>query len=183
VVESPDHGQGGVVESYKKFDYRKLSFDATRMLFMTCTLELPWRRQFSGLERAVGKGWSVSTLMHYHKGSPGTATDSVAVGGDPDLGTASGGGRILFPANQSNSAGHAPTGMRQVGSTAQHLHPNRRWARAMPFNNVIAPASYQGDLSLRIFDLPGRERYGPVIQVDAYDASNQTNWSALDGFR
>jgi hypothetical protein len=53
----------------------------------------------------------------------------------------------------------------------------------MPFNNVIAPASYQGDLSLRIFDLPGRERYGPVIQVDAYDASNQTNWSALDGFR
>jgi len=93
------------------------------------------------------------------------------------------GGRILFPANQSNSAGHAPTGMRQVGSTAQHLHPNRRWARAMPVNNVIAPASYQGDLSLRIFNLPGRERYGPVIQVDTYDASNQTNWSALDGFR
>jgi hypothetical protein len=79
-----------VVESCNKFDYGKLSFDATHILVMTFILELPWGRQFSGLEGAVGKGWSVSALMHYQRGSPGTATDSMAVGGDPNAGTAIG---------------------------------------------------------------------------------------------
>jgi hypothetical protein len=142
---------GGVVESYKKFDYRKLSFDATRILFMTCTLELPWRRQFSGLERAVGKWWSVSTLMHYHKGSPGTATDSVAVGGDPDVGTASGGrpnivsGQpIEFKGTCSNGhatgwvnrAAFAPESALGAGDARQQRHRPRLLPRGSVVKNI-----------------------------------------------
>ena len=43
---------------------------------------------------------------------------------------------------------------------------------------------YQWDLSLqrKLFNLPNREGMSVEFRADAYNAFNQTNWSALNGF-
>ena len=41
---------GGVVESWKKFDYGKLSFDATHIVTTAFTVESPWGKDMTGFE-------------------------------------------------------------------------------------------------------------------------------------
>jgi hypothetical protein len=174
---------GGVVESWKKFDYAKLSFDATHILSTSFTVESPWGKHFTGVEGAVVKGWSLSAIMHYQSGSPFTATDNVAVGGAPNAG-------ITINRRADIVAGQ-PIGFSGTCSSAHAIcwvNPaafapeSTLGAGDAPVNNIIGPAFYQWDLSLRkLFNLP-REGMGLQFRVDAYNAFNQTNWSALNGF-
>jgi hypothetical protein len=51
-----------------------------------------------------------------------------------------------------------------------------------PTSDIIGPAFYQWDLSLRKLFQFGPEGMGLQFQADAFNAFNQTNWSALNGF-
>ena len=174
---------GGVVESWKKLDYAKLSFDATHILSMSFTVESPWGKYFHGVEGAVAKGWSLSAIMHYQSGSPFTATDSVAVGGAPNVGIAIG--------RRANIVAGQPIGFSGTCSNAHAIcwvNPaafapeSALGAGDAPVNNIIGPSFYQWDLSLRkLFNLP-REGTSLQFRMDAYNAFNQTNWSGLNGF-
>jgi len=174
---------GGVVESWKKFDYAKLSFDATHILSTSFTVESPWGKYFHGVEGAVVKGWSLSAIMHYQSGSPFTATDTIAVGGAPNVG--------ITINRRANIVAGQPIGFSGTCSNAHAIcwvNPaafvpeSKLGAGDAPVNDIIGPHFYQWDLSLRkLFNLPG-EGMGLQFRIDAYDAFNQTNWSGLNGF-
>ncbi len=59
---------GGVVKTWKQFDYGKLSFDATHIVAASFTIESPWGRSMTGVEGAAVKGWSLSAIMHFQTG-------------------------------------------------------------------------------------------------------------------
>ena len=174
---------GGVVESWKKFDYAKLSFDATHILSTSFTVESPWGKGFTGVEGALVKGWSLSAIMHYQSGSPFTATDTIAVGGAPNVGITINrranivaGQPIAFSGTCSNA--HAICWV----NPAAFAPESTLGAGDAPVSNIIGPSFYQWDLSLRkLFPLP-KERMSLQFRVDAYNAFNQTNWSGLNGF-
>jgi hypothetical protein len=174
---------GGVVESWQKFNYAKLSFDATHIVSASFTVESPWGKYIHGVEGAAAKGWSLSAIMHYQSGSPFTATDTVAVGGVPGVGITVNrranivaGQSIGFSGTCSNS--HAICWV----NPAAFAPESALGAGDAPVNNIIGPSFYQWDLSLRkLFNLP-REGTSLQFRMDAYDAFNQTNWSGLNGF-
>jgi hypothetical protein len=173
---------GGVVESWQKFNYGKLSFDATHIVSAGFTVESPWGKYFHGVEGAVVKGWSLSAIMHYQSGSPFTATDTVAVG-------ASNAGITVN--RRANIVAGQPIGYSGTCSNAHAIcwvNPaafapeSALGAGDAPAAIITGPSFYQWDLSLRkLFNLP-REGMGLQFRVDAYDAFNQTNWSGLNGF-
>ena len=174
---------GGVVESWKKFNHGRLSFDATHIVATSFTVESPWGKNFGGIPGAVLRGWSLSAIMHYQSGQPFTATDTVAVGGAPNVGIkinrrAAGvaGQPVEFRGTCSNP--HAICWVNPAAFAPESVLA----AGDGPVANITGPDFYQWDLSLRkLFNL---HREGTTLQfrVDAYNAFNQTNWSALNGF-
>jgi hypothetical protein len=174
---------GDVVESWQKYDYAKLSFDATHIIAASFTVESPWGKSFRGFEGAVVKGWSLSSIVHYQSGSPFTATDTVALGASTSGITIN--RRANFVAGQSIRF----SGTCSNGHAICWVNPNAfapespLGAGDAPINNIIGPAFYQWDLSLRkLFYLHYREGMALQFQADAFNAFNQTNWNALSGF-
>jgi hypothetical protein len=167
---------GGVVESWKQFDYGKLSFDATHIVASSFTVESPWGRHLTGVEGAVVKGWSLSGIMHYQTGAPLTATSTAAVG-------ASGSN---FNRRASIVAGQS-IGFSGTCSNAKAIcwvNPNAFAAETAlgagnaPIGNIIGPNFYQWDLSARkTFTLPFREGLRLQFQADAFNAFNRANWN------
>jgi len=174
---------GGVVESWKRFDYGLLSFDARHIVSTSLVLESPWGKNLMGVEGSLAKGWTLSVIMHYQSGSPFTATDTIAVGGAPNVGItvnrradAVAGQPVSFSGTCSNA--HAVCWV----NPAAFAPESALGAGDAPTSNITGPAFYQWDLSLgKLFTLP-REGMGLQFRVDAYNAFNQTNWSGLNGF-
>jgi hypothetical protein len=174
---------GGVVESWKKFDYGLLSFDARNIVSASFVVESPWGKRLRGVEGALAKGWTLSVIMHYQSGSPFTATDTVAVGGASNVG--------ITINRRADAVAGQPVGFSGTCSNAHAIcwvNPaafapeSALGAGDAPTNNITGPAFYQWDLSLgKLFNLP-REGMGLQFRVDAYNAFNQTNWSGLNGF-
>jgi hypothetical protein len=174
---------GGVVESWKRYDYALLSFDARNIVSASFTVDSPWGKNLTGVEGAVAKGWSLSAVMHYQSGSPFTATDTVAVGGAPNVG--------ITVNRRANIVAGQPIGFSGTCSNAHAIcwvNPAAFAAESTlgagdaPPSNIIGPSFYQWDLSLRKqFYLPW-ESMGLQFRADAYNAFNQTNWSGLNGF-
>src|SRR5260370_14860056 len=71
---------GGVVESWKQYDYGKLSFDGTHIVAISFIVESPWGKSLTGFAGSIVRGWSLSGLMHYQSGAPLTATGSQPIG-------------------------------------------------------------------------------------------------------
>jgi hypothetical protein len=174
---------GGVVESWQKYDYAKLSFDATHIVAASFTVESPWGKSFSGVEGAVVKGWSLSTVMHYQSGSPFTATDTVALGASP--------AGITFARRANIVAGqsvqfHGPcTSLHAVCwvNPAAFAPESALGAGNAPVNNIIGPHFQGWDMSLRkVFNLHYREGMAVQFQADAFNVFNHTNWNGAAGF-
>ena len=174
---------GGLVESWQKYDYAKLSFDATHLLAASFTVESPWGKYFHGVEGALAKGWSLSAIMHYQSGSPFTATDTIAVGASTTGITIN---------RRANLVAGEPVRFSGPCSNAHAIcwvNPNAfapesaLGAGNAPPSNIIGPSFYQWDMSLRkLFHLHYREGMALQFQADAFNAFNHTNWSALNGF-
>jgi hypothetical protein len=166
---------GGVVETWQRFNYGKLSFDATHIVAGSFTVESPWGKSMTGVEGAVVKGWSLSGIVHFQTGAPLTATASQAVG----FNGSNIGRRASIVAGQS-------IGFSGTCSNAKALcwvNPNAfalassLGAGQAPIGDIIGPNFYQWDLSLRkIFNLP-REGMRLQFQADAFNAFNRTNWN------
>jgi hypothetical protein len=167
---------GGVVETWKQFDYGKVSFDATHILSATFTIESPWGKNMAGFEGAVVKGWSLSALMHYQSGAPLTATATQGVG----LSGMNVGRRADFAAGQSVAFSGTcanPKAICWVNPAAFTLEPFLG-AGDTSIGNIIGPNYYQWDLSLRkAFRLPFREGMRLQFQADAFNAFNRANWN------
>jgi hypothetical protein len=172
-----------VVESWKRFNYGLLSFDARHIVSTNFTVELPWGKDLTGLKGGLAKGWSLSGIMHFQSGSPFTATDTVAVGGASNVG--------ITVNRRANIVAGRPIGFSGTCSNAHAIcwvNPaafspeSALGAGDAPPSNIIGPSYYQWDLSLRKLFQFGPEGMGLQFQADAFNAFNQTNWSALNGF-
>jgi hypothetical protein len=167
---------GGVVESWKQYDYGKLSFDATHILASSFTIESPWGKHLSGVEGALVKGWSLSGIMHYQTGAPLTATSSVAIGNN---GSNLGRRASIVPGQSIGFSGTCSS-----TKAVCWVNPNafalttQLGAGGAPIGNIIGPNFYQWDLSARkIFNLPFREGMRLQFQADAFNAFNRANWN------
>lgn len=167
---------GGVVETWKQFNYGRLSFDFTHIVATTATIESPWGRNLTGIEGAVIKGWSLSALMHYQTGAPLTATGSQAIG----LNGANVTRRAAADLGQSTEFSGTcanPKAICWVNPGAFALE-GALGAGDAGIGNILGPDFYQWDLSLRkTFALPFREGMRLQFQADAFNAFNHANWN------
>jgi hypothetical protein len=167
---------GGVVEPWQRFDYGRLSFDATHIVAGSFTVESPWGKSMTGVEGGVVKGWSLSAIVHFQTGAPLTATASQAVG----FNGSNVARRASIVAGQSiGFAGTCPNpnAICWVNPNAFALESPLGAGQA-PIGDIIGPNFYQWDLSLRkTFNLPLREGMRLQFQTDAFNAFNRTNWN------
>jgi hypothetical protein len=167
---------GGVVETWKQFNYGRLSFDATHIVSSTFTVESPWGRNMTGVEGAVVKGWSLSALMHYQTGAPLTATGSQAIG----LNGANVARRAILVEGQSTQSHGTCANTKAICwvNPDAFVLAGALGAGDAGIGNILGPDFYQWDLSLRkTFDLPFREGMHLQFQADAFNAFNRTNWN------
>jgi hypothetical protein len=167
---------GGVVKTWKQFDYGKLSFDSTHIVAASFTIEPPWGRSMTGVEGAAVKGWSLSAIMHFQTGGPLTATASQAVGSNgvniTRRASVVPGQSIAFSGTCSN-----PRALCWVNPNVFALE-NPLGAGDTPIGDIVGPNYYQWDLSLRkTFNLPFREGMRLQFQADAFNVFNRTNWN------
>lgn len=167
---------GGVVRTWKQYDYGKLSFDATHIVALTFTVESPWGKSMTGVQGALVKGWSLSALMHYQSGAPLTAAASQAVGLN--------GANVARRANLVAGQSIGFTGSCANPKAICWVNPNAFAAASVlgagnaPIGNIIGPNFYQWDLSLRkTVNLPFREGMRLQFQADAFNAFNRANWN------
>jgi carboxypeptidase family protein len=167
---------GGVVETWKQFNYGRLSFDFTHIVATTATIESPWGRNLTGVEGAVVKGWSLSALMHYQTGAPLTATGSQAIGLNGANVTRRA-AAVLNQSTQFNGTCGNSKAICWVNPGAFALE-GALGAGDTGIGNILGPDFYQWDLSLRkTFDLPFREGMHLQFQADAFNAFNRANWN------
>ena len=167
---------GGVVETWKQYDYGKVSFDATHIVAATFTVESPWGRNMTGFEGGVVKGWSLSALMHYQSGSPLTATASEALG----LNGSNVSRRAAFVPGQSLAFSGTCANSKAICwvNPAAFALESPLGAGDASIGDIIGPNFYQWDLSLRkVFNLPFREGMRLQFQADAFNAFNRVNWN------
>jgi hypothetical protein len=167
---------GGVMETWKQFDYGRLSFDATHILASSFTVESPWGKHLTGFEGGLVKGWSLSALTHFQTGSPLTATASVNAGANgvsiARRGSIVAGQSVGFSGTCSN-----PKAICWVNPNA-FASETVLGAGDAPIGDIIGPNFYQWDLSLRkTFTLPWREGMRFQFQADAFNAFNRANWN------
>jgi hypothetical protein len=166
---------GGVIENWKRFNYGRLSFDATHIVASSFTVESPWGKHLTGVGGALVKGWSLSGLMHYQSGAPLTATASQAAG----LNGSNIARRGSIVAGQSiGFSGTCPksTVICWVNPNAFALE-SALGAGNAPIGDIIGPNFYQWDLSARkTFNLH-REGMKLQFQADAFNAFNRANWN------
>jgi hypothetical protein len=167
---------GGVVETWKQFDYGKLSFDATHIVATSFTVESPWGKSMTGFEGGLVKGWSLSGIMHFQTGAPLTATATQVAGfngpGIARRASIVAGQSIGFSGTCAN-----PKAICWANPNAFTL-ASQLGAGNAPIGNIIGPNFYQWDLSLRkTFNLPFREGLRLQFQADAFNAFNRANWN------
>jgi hypothetical protein len=166
---------GGVVESWKQFDYGKVSFDATHIVATSFIVESPWGKRLTGFTGSLARGWSLSGLMHYQAGAPLTATGSVAIGNNGSNVSRRG---TIVPGQPINFSGtcSTPRVICWANPNAFAL-ASQLGAGDAPIGNIIGPNFYQWDLSARkTFSLP-REGMKLQFQGDAFNAFNRVNWN------
>lgn len=160
-----------------------MSFDATHILAASFSVESPWGKSFTGVEGAVVKGWSLSAIMHYQSGSPFTASDTVALGAS-NTGISYNRRANIVPGEsvQYHGACTNPHAICWVNPAA-FAPESALGAGDALVNDIIGPAFYQWDVSLRkLFNLHYREGMGLQFQADAFNAFNRANWNGLPGF-
>jgi hypothetical protein len=167
---------GGVVETWKRFNYGKLSFDATHIVASSFTLESPWGRHLTGIEGSVVKGWSLSGIMHFQTGAPLTATASANVGAN-GVGIARRASIVPGQAVAFHGTCANTKAICWLNPAAFSLE-STLGAGDAPIGNMLGPNYYQWDLSLRkTFSLPFREGMSLMFQADAFNAFNRANWN------
>jgi hypothetical protein len=166
---------GGVVETWKQFDYGKLSFDATHIVASSFTVESPWGKSMKGVGGSLVKGWALSGIVHFQTGSPLTATASQNAGSN-GVGIARRGSIVAGQSIEFSGTCPKSTVLCWVNpnafTTASFLG-----AGDAPIGDIIGPNFYQWDLSARkTFNLH-REGMKLQFQADAFNAFNRANWN------
>ncbi|HVJ09659.1 MAG TPA: carboxypeptidase regulatory-like domain-containing protein [Acidisarcina sp.] len=172
----------GKTLSWRQFLYGTPTFDRRNIFTATYTYTLPvFKSRHDVLGQALG-GWSISGITRAQSGQPLTISATQSIGPSSTPGSAAYSRRANFnPGAHIRSGYQCPTGKicwfnpANSGSTAAFVLPSNSAPGNAPIGNVIGPAYFGTDLSLRkTFGMP--REMGLLIQADAFNVFNRTNW-------
>jgi hypothetical protein len=155
-----------------KFYYGPLSSDRRQVLVLTYTYTFPFFRKLNGIGGAVLGGWELTGITRAQSGAYLTATSGVTLGPG---GTGRGGVTRRADYNGASVGVPNPTPLQWFNPAVFLNAPTTREGNA-PVGNIIGPAWYTWDWSLRKnFKLP-REGMTVGFQADAFNLFNRANW-------
>ncbi len=163
------------MESWKQYDYGKLSFDATHIVATSFIVESPWGKSLTGFAGSIVRGWSLSGLMHYQSGAPLTATGSQPIGLN---GSNVSRRATIVPGQPINFSG-ACSNTKAIcwANPNAFVLESALGAGDAPIGNIIGPNFYQWDLSARKTFKLHREGLKFQFQADAFNTFNRANWN------
>jgi len=169
--------QNGQTVSWRSFYYGPLGFDRRHIFVVTYSYLLPFfKGQHGFLGEAFG-GWSFSGITRVQSGQSLTVSGTQIIG-------ASGNGVTSFqrranvvPGVPLYSGFTCPPGKKCWFNPAAFAQEPSTAAGNAPTGDILGPAYYDWDISLRKnFRLP-RESTSLSFQVDAFNVFNRTNWN------
>jgi hypothetical protein len=157
----------GQVVSWRQFYYGPLGFDRRNSFVGTYSYQLPFFRSQTGLiGRALG-GWEFSGITRAQSGQELTVNGSQNIG------------NLGFTRRASLGTGTAckPSGLSICWfDTSAYIQELATSTGTAPVGNILGPAYFDWDMSLRKrFNLP-REGMSLALQADAFNIFNHTNW-------
>jgi hypothetical protein len=157
----------GQIVSWRQFYYGPLSFDRRNAFVATYTYRLPFFRGQAGFLGEAFGGWEFSGITRAQSGQYLTVNGTQTIGG----------GNLSFSRRASLGTGKACTGGALCWfDTSQFIQEANTSAGTAPTGNIIGPGYYDWDMSLRkTFRLP-REGMNLMLQADAFNVFNRTNW-------
>jgi hypothetical protein len=165
----------GQIVSWRQFYYGPLGFDRRNALVATYTYSLPFFRRQSGFLGETLGGWEFSGITRAQSGQ------SLTVSGTQIIGTA-GSGVTGFSRRASLGAGvlgdlsSCPSGKVCWFNPSAFVLAPTTGAGLAPTGDVNGPGYFDWDMSLRKrFRLPS-EGMSLMLQADAFNVFNRTNW-------
>jgi len=170
--------QNGQTVSWRSFYYGPLTFDRRNIFVATYTYRFPFFKGQTGFMGETLGGWEFSGITRAQSGQWLTISGNGTIG--------PGGSSFFRRANVGpgalNDLSGCPAGKvcwfnpLTSGANAAFVAPPNFAAGNAPTGNVLGPAYYDWDMSLRKnFRLP-REGTSLMFQADAFNVFNRTNW-------
>lgn len=168
--------QNGQIVSWRSYYYGPLSFDRRNSLVATYAYFLPFFKGQKGLLGEAFGGWEFSGITRAQSGQPLTISGTQTIG-------AAGNGVTAFSRRGNQVAGvplysgfTCPAGKECWFNPAAFVQEPTNGAGNAGVGDILGPAYYNWDMSLRkYFRLP-RESMNLMFQVDAFNVFNRTNW-------
>jgi hypothetical protein len=166
---------GGQIVSWRQYYYGPLSFDRRNAFVATYTYSLPFFRKQSGLLGEAFGGWEFSGITRAQSGQYLTVSGTQTIG-------AAGSGVTAFSRRASLGAGalgdlsSCPAGKVCWFNPAAFVVAPTTGAGTAPVGDIGGPGYFAWDMSLRKrFRLPS-EGMSLMLQADAFNVFNRTNW-------
>lgn len=167
---------GGQTISWRQFYYGPLRFDSRNIFVASYTYDFPFFRHKGGLAEAVLGGWEISGITRAQSGNPLTVTGTQTIGPSGSGVTAFGRRANIVAGVPLHSGYTCPTGKICWFNPAAFVQESTTGVGNAPAGGITGPGYYVWDLSLRkSFKLP-HEGMSLMLQADAFNAFNHTNW-------
>ena len=169
--------QNGQIVSWRSFYYGPLSFDRRNIFVATYTYRLPFFHSQTGFLGETLGGWEFSGITRAQSGQPLTVFGTQTIGPSGSGVTSFQRRANLVPGVPLYSGFTCPAGKECWFNPAAFAQEPNSGAGNAGVGSVLGPAYYNWDMSLRKnFRLP-RESTSLMLQVDAFNVFNRTNWA------
>lgn len=168
--------QNGQIVSWRSYYYGPLGFDRRNIFVATYTYRLPFFRSQTGFLGSAFGGWEFSGITRAQSGQSLTVSGTQTIGASGSGVTAFSRRANLVPGVPLYSGFACPPGKECWFNPAAFAQEPNSGAGNAPLGNILGPAFYNWDMSLRkSFKLP-RESMKLMFQADAFNVFNRTNW-------
>ena len=165
----------GATIPWNRFDYGSTSFDRRNIFSATYTYAIPFFRNKHNLEGEALGGWSISGITRAQSGQNLTVNSTTNLGSAPGL--ASYNRRANIISGVALKSGYTcPAGKICSFNPAAFAAPSTTAFGTAPVGNVLGPGYFATDLSVRKSFNLYRES-GLLLQADAFNVFNKTNWN------
>jgi hypothetical protein len=165
----------GQTVSWRQYYYGPLSFDRRHIFVISYSYSLPFFREQSGFLGQTLGGWELSGITRAQSGQPLTLSGSQTIGAGSGLGSVTRRPDIV-PGVDPFSGYTCPAGKECWFNPAAFKAAPTNQAGNSGVGVIGGPGYYAWDLSVRKnFKLP-REGMTFMLQADAFNAFNHTNW-------
>ena len=169
--------QSGQIVSWRDYYWGPLGFDRRNIFVATYSYHLPFFRNQTGWLGETLGGWEFSGITRAQSGSPLTISGNQTIGPSGSGVTSFSRRANIGPGALNDLSGGCGTGKGLCWfNPAAFALPSNTGAGSSTVGSVVGPGYYNWDMSLRkTFKLP-RESTSLMLQADAFNVFNRTNW-------